>query len=317
LILASIHPATAMILTLTGNLLAERTFDYAAWEPGRTQRARAESFQVGGKGINVAKMLHRLGAPTTALCFAGGATGEECAAWLARQGWPTEIFRGAHHTRAGLVVRAPGRTETTFLGPDVASAPRALDACAGYLSAHRTPTNVLAFSGSFPGWDDPENSRLRAAIAAWALKAPLAADSHGPPLAWLVTQPVKLIKINRQEFDELAPPAPAADPADLAPRLRLACARWPVPAWIVTDGPRPVWFAGPEVPPTALTPPAVTEVSATGSGDVLFACVLHALFHEAATLAEAVAFALPRAAANSASPGIADFDLNQLPPGAA
>ena len=50
------------ILTLTGNLLAERTLDFETWAPGRTQRARAESFQVGGKGINVARMLRRLGA---------------------------------------------------------------------------------------------------------------------------------------------------------------------------------------------------------------------------------------------------------------
>lgn len=46
------------IFTLTGNLLAERTLTLPAWAPGRTQRAVAESFQVGGKGINVSRMLH-------------------------------------------------------------------------------------------------------------------------------------------------------------------------------------------------------------------------------------------------------------------
>jgi 3'-phosphoadenosine 5'-phosphosulfate (PAPS) 3'-phosphatase len=54
--------AAPHIFTLTGNLLAERTLTFDAWAPGRTQRATAESFQVGGKGINVAKMLARLGA---------------------------------------------------------------------------------------------------------------------------------------------------------------------------------------------------------------------------------------------------------------
>ncbi len=299
-----------MILTLTGNLLAERTFDFATWAPGRTQRARAGSFQVGGKGINVSKMLHRLGTPTNSLCFAGGAAGDECAAWLARQGWPAEIFHGARPTRTGLVVRAPGQPETTFLGPDVAPDPEAADACARFLSAQRSPADVLAFCGSFPGWDDPGADTLRAAVAAWARRAPLVADSHGPPLAWLVEQPLRLVKINRQEFDGLLPPGSDTEAADLARRLRLAQARWPHPAWIITDGPRPVWFAGPGVPPDSLAPPTVIEVSATGSGDVLFACVLHALFHEARPLADAVAFALPRAAANSASPGIAEFDLN-------
>ena len=59
------------IFTFTGNLLAERTQHFAAWAPGRTQRATGESFQVGGKGINVAKMLARFGTPVTALAFAG------------------------------------------------------------------------------------------------------------------------------------------------------------------------------------------------------------------------------------------------------
>ena len=66
------------LFTLTGNLLAERTLTFPAWSAGRTQRATAETFQVGGKGINVAKMLTRLGAPNSALGFTGGATGEEC-----------------------------------------------------------------------------------------------------------------------------------------------------------------------------------------------------------------------------------------------
>ena len=46
--------AAPHLLTFTGNLLAERTQEFAAWTPGKTQRAERESFQVGGKGINVA-----------------------------------------------------------------------------------------------------------------------------------------------------------------------------------------------------------------------------------------------------------------------
>src|SRR5690349_10646767 len=54
-------------------------------------------------------------------------------------------------------------------------------------------------------------------------------------------------------------------------------------------------------------PPSIREVSATGSGDVFFACVLQALFVRSLTLREAVAFALPYAAANAAHAGIAEF----------
>src|SRR5882672_5587176 len=109
------------IFTLTGNLLAERTLEFDAWSPGRTQRATGESFQVGGKGINVSKMLTRLGAPNTALCFAGGATGDECAAWLHNR--PEKflafhVFPTATATRTGTVVCGGLNEETTFLAPD-------------------------------------------------------------------------------------------------------------------------------------------------------------------------------------------------------
>ena len=48
-------------------------------------------------------------------------------------------------------------------------------------------------------------------------------------------------------------------------------------------------------------------VSPTGSGDVLLACVLTALHARGATLDQAVAFALPFAAANASHPGVAEF----------
>ncbi|HXA80710.1 MAG TPA: PfkB family carbohydrate kinase, partial [Opitutaceae bacterium] len=71
----------------------------------------------------------------------------------------------------------------------------------------------------------------------------------------------------------------------------------------ITDGPRPVWLVEKTSgAPACLIPPRVREVSATGSGDVLLACVLHALLQHRVTLAEAVAFALPWAAANAAHP---------------
>ena len=96
----------------------------------------------------------------------------------------------------------------------------------------------------------------------------------------------------------------------MADRLRTVRTRWPVRRWIVTDGPGAVWFADAEAAaPANLAPPPVREVSATGSGDVLFACVLHGLFVKQRPLADAVACALPCAAANAASPGIAEFPL--------
>jgi fructose-1-phosphate kinase PfkB-like protein len=297
--------ATPHLLTFTGNLLAERTQEFASWTPGKTQRAERESFQVGGKGINVAKMLRRLGAPVTALCFAGGASGDECRAWLLAQGFAFAAFATAGATRTGLVVRAPARAETTFLGPDNAPDAAAWRSAADYLDTCPAP-RALALCGSAPGWTESEAAPFRAALGRWLARSqPLFVDAYGPPLAWLVKRPVALVKINADELRALL--GTDATASSTAAHLRAALGRWPVQAWIVTNGPRPVWFAARGEAPASLAPPPVREVSPTGSGDVLLACVLFARLHRDASWRAALEFALPYAAANAAHPGIADF----------
>ncbi len=301
---------TPRIHTLTGNLLWEKTFTFAAWEPGRTQRAQAEFFQVGGKGINVSKMLGRLGAPSPALFFPGGATGADCESWLRARGIPGQPFPQAAATRAGLAVRAPGRPETTFLGPDVPLEAAPVRACAEYLD-HCPTGDILAIAGSIPGWIADACEPLRAAIGRWLARGPLVADTYGPPLGWLAERPLSWVKVNRVEFDGLFAEPERSQP--LAARLAAGLARWPVRAWIVTDGPRPVWLAERGQAPVSVAPPPVAEVSATGSGDVLHACLLHGVYHHRLPLAEALQRALPYAAANAAHPTVADFPLNNLP----
>ncbi len=298
------------IYTLTGNLLWETTFTFASWEPGRTQRAQAATFQAGGKGINVSKMLARLGAPTTALFFPGGATGAECEEWVRAQGVTCQTFPVATPTRAGLVVRASGWPETTFLGPDAPFETPAVRACAEYLDACPAG-DVLAVCGSVPGWNSEACEPLHAAISRRCARGPIVADTYGLALTWLIERPLAWVKVNRTEFDALFAEEERGQP--MAERLIASLDRWPVRAWIVTDGPRPVWFAEHGRAPTSVPPPPVVEVSSTGSGDVLHACLLHAVFHHRQPLFEALELALPYAAANAAHATVADFPLNNLP----
>jgi 1-phosphofructokinase len=297
--------------TLTGNLLAERSFDFATWSPGKTQRATAASFQVGGKGINVSKMLNRLGAANTALCFTGGSIGADCAEWLHAQAFNFHVFPTTAPTRSGLVVRSTGQSETTFLGPDAPPDAAALRACAVFIDA--LPDNaVLALCGSFPGWDSSDAQPLRDALERLIARATVCADTYGPLLTWLAARPVALVKINRDEFDLLYPTTEEPK-KNILTRLAEAQNHSPVKRWIITDGPGPVCFISSDSVPASREPPLVKEISPTGSGDVLFACVLHGLLARGFTLADAISFALPYASANAASAGIADFSMNQVP----
>jgi 1-phosphofructokinase len=289
-------PAGPHIFTLTGNLLAERTLEFPTWEAGRTQRAARESFQVGGKGINVAKMLTRLRVANTALCFTGGATGTECEAWLRAHGFTFRAFGTSAATRAGTVVRDEAGThgETTFLGPDAIPDAATVRACADFLDAQHDG-DVLALCGSFPGWIDSSFDPLRAALERWLGRRVLVADTYGPPLAWCAARSLPLIKVNAHELAGIA--------SDLAHLPASARAE----RWVVTDGAKPVQFRDRDGATGHAAPPSVREVSPTGSGDVLFACLIEALFWRNESLATAVQFALPYAAANAAHPGIAAF----------
>src|SRR3982750_2917956 len=100
---AEMTPTPSPIDTLTGNLLAEHTYAVESWVPGGTSRASAARFQVGGKGINVSRMLPRLGVPGEALCFPGGTAGAECHAWLSERGFSFRPFITPIETRRGFV----------------------------------------------------------------------------------------------------------------------------------------------------------------------------------------------------------------------
>lgn len=283
------------IFTLTGNLLAERTLEFERWSPGRTQRAVRESFQVGGKGINVSKMLNRLGTPNTALCFTGGAPGAECEAWLQARGFAFRAFATSAPSRSGTVVRdtSGGQSETTFLGPDAAPDADAVRRCAEFLDA-QTAGQVLALCGSFPGWTAEAFAPLRAAADRWLERGALVADTYGPPLADLIARPLTLLKINADELGSLRP-SHSGEAASRVQRM------------IVTDGPRAIRVRDVDGFTATLTPPAIREVSATGSGDVLLACVLEAFWVRKLRLVDAVAFAIPYASANAAHAGVAEF----------
>ena len=294
------------MLTLTGNLLWEHTFEFERWVVGKTQRARREDFQVGGKGINVSKMLHRLGAPNTALCFTGGASGAECEVWLRKEKFSYRAFPSNAPTRTGTVVcdLAGGQGETTFLGPDAPPDAVAPSACAEFLNAQPAGT-VLAVCGSLPGWETPAFDVLRETLRRWPERGALVVDTYGPPLAWFADQAAALIRVNRSELEPLFP----ADQRNLSggELLRLAHDRWPALRWAVSDGGAPVWFLGDNREPESLASPRVREISPTGSGDVMLACTLFARFHRGLSWRDAVAWSLPYAAANAAHAGIAEF----------
>ncbi len=296
-------PAPA-VLTFTANPLAETTLNFAAaprW--GATQRATDRSFQVGGKGFNVAKMLHRLGGPVTALSFGGGPSGDACRQWLqAHAAYAWDLIPLSTATREGTVVRSPDGAETTFLGPDCVLDTAAAQAAADRLQATSAATTI-ALCGSLPGWDSAAYAPLRTALLERLAPERLVVDTYGPALTALVQRPLALVKINQDEFVGLA------QQLNLPPDLPTVARQLAPQSWIVTDGPHAVRYFHPAVGAGDLTPPVIETISATGSGDVFLATVLAGDWRQPAAWPALLAQAIDHAARNAAHPGIAEFEL--------
>ncbi len=287
------------IHTFTANLLWETTFYVDSWQPGRTARATHEAVQVGGKGINVSKMLNRLGAPNEAICFPGGFSGARCVAWLEDRQFALRPFATSRETRTGQVIRSAAHPETAFLGTDNPLDAEAIASCCEYLSG-LPEGDILVINGSIPGWDQERYDVFRSTLSSLAERLFVAVDTYGPPLAWFAGQPVNLIKVNQREFSALGPGDDASPNAERLADLRPA-------AWIVTDGSRQVSGYDPDGGAWVKNPPAVQPVSPVGSGDIFLAALLHAHVNHGLPWDQAADEAIPPAAANAATPGIADY----------
>lgn len=127
-------------------------------------RTGNERYDPGGGGINVARVVQRLGGQTHAVYLAGGATGGVLDDLLERHGIACTRFDIADHTRMSLAVheRSSGQ-EYRFVpeGPLVAA--HEWEACLERLA--EADCDYLVASGSLPrGVPDDFYARLRAAI---------------------------------------------------------------------------------------------------------------------------------------------------------
>jgi len=111
-----------LILTVTLNAALDRTVAVPNFQLGRRHRAVESRTVAGGKGINIARALSRLGRPVIASGFAGGPTGTRVLEQLHEESVLTDFIRIAAETRVNLAVIDPTSGEQTEInerGPAV------------------------------------------------------------------------------------------------------------------------------------------------------------------------------------------------------
>lgn len=192
----------AKIMTLTMNPAIDGSCEADRVFPTHKIRTNNEKYDPGGGGINVARVVSRLGGDALACYLAGGATGAVLDSLLDHHSLPRLRIDIADHTRASLAVheRATGQ-EYRFVpeGPlvDQAEWQAALERAA-------TETcDYLVASGSLPrGVPDDFYARLAGLAAKRGARFVL--DTSGDPLArTLEGGGIYLLKPSIGEFERL------------------------------------------------------------------------------------------------------------------
>ena len=95
-----------MIVAVCANAAVDVTYTVPELRPGQTHRVADVDTRAGGKGINVARVLHQLGEQVTVCGFAGGAAGDAIAADLVASGIARRLTPIDRESRRAVVVVA-------------------------------------------------------------------------------------------------------------------------------------------------------------------------------------------------------------------
>lgn len=193
-------PRTTPVLTLTVN----PALDLSTWTErvvsGHKLRCGPSRTDPGGGGVNVARVVHRLGGRVLAVHTAGGPVGEAYRRLIDAEGVPTRVVPVRGSTREDFTVdeRATGRQFRFVLqGPELGEAE--WQACLDAVDESLPPGGYVVASGSLaPGV--PEDFYARVARLARSRGARCIVDASGPALAAALAEGVFLVKPSRREL---------------------------------------------------------------------------------------------------------------------
>lgn len=187
-----------MIHTLTLNPAMDLSFVVDGIPTDGVARAKTVWREPSGKGVNVSKVVHRLGHPTLALGFVAGRTGLELEDLLTLEGVPSWFTRVQGETRTNPTIQSPERDiHITTPGPNVTDAD--LERLTMSLFALRKPDWLVIAGSSPPGTPTDFVPKLIARAQREGIKVAL--DADGAALEAGVRAGAALVKPNRHELE--------------------------------------------------------------------------------------------------------------------
>jgi 1-phosphofructokinase/tagatose 6-phosphate kinase len=192
-----------VIVTVTLNAAVDRTLTVPNFQLGHRHRASASLTSAGGKGINVARALKRLGSPAIASGLAGGRTGDRILDELATEAILSDFVRIDDESRTSTAVVDPTAgtlTEIYEWGPAVRR--EELDTLLDKLRYLSQVATFVVFSGSLPrDVDDDFYAEAIRDLSRRGVQCVL--DTEGEPLRYGVDAEPFLVSPNQREAESL------------------------------------------------------------------------------------------------------------------
>ena len=192
-----------MIITVTLNAAIDKTLEVPNFRLGRRHRSVEQTTMAGGKGVNVARALKRLGQPVIATGLAGGPTGTRIVGQLTEESILNDFVRIREESRSNTAVTDPTTGEQTEInerGPAV-SAQEVELFCDKLLYLARG-AQICVFAGSLPRRIEPT---LYADLIRELRKLGVTTivDTDGDPLRQAVRAEPSVVSPNVLEAEEL------------------------------------------------------------------------------------------------------------------
>ncbi|MBS0362329.1 MAG: 1-phosphofructokinase family hexose kinase [Proteobacteria bacterium] len=192
------------IATLTMNPAIDVSIAVDRIVPGVKMRCQGGSRDPGGGGVNVARVVKRLGAEAVAVYPAGGEAGAQLRRLVAREAVESVALPIAGETREDVTVfEASSGSQYRFVLPGPHVQDLEWMACLKALAHLPTRPDVICASGSLPP-GVPNDFYRRVAAIAEGYEARFVLDASGAPLKAALDGHVHLIKPNLAEMREYA-----------------------------------------------------------------------------------------------------------------
>jgi 6-phosphofructokinase 2 len=190
------------IVTLTINPAVDIFVNVDRVEPARKLRCSAPKRDPGGGGINVARVVHRLGGDVAAIYPIGGAIGKLLQRLLEREGIDSIVTPSHLETRENFTAFEEETGEQyRFVLPGSTLHRAEWEACLDKLATLPDKPKFVVASGSIPP-GMPNDFFAMVARHAKALGAKMVLDTSGTGLAPALDEGVTLIKPNQHELSD-------------------------------------------------------------------------------------------------------------------